>query len=135
VSPPTVAFEVFTDPAPQGSKTTGARKNGTRYTREDNPRTKPFRIAVREAATEAWQGRPPLNGPVELQVICYQRRLTGHFGTGRNAQRLKPSAPSFKATSPDLDKICRAVCDALTGVAFVDDGRVWVERLHTIKVA
>lgn len=119
-----VTFEVYSDPAPQGSKTTWSRKDGSRFTRESSKRVKPFRADVRAAASEAFDGRPAFPGPVELQVICIQRRPASHFGTGRNAGRLKPSAPTLKITSPDLSKIVRAVEDALNGVAFIDDARV-----------
>jgi Holliday junction resolvase RusA-like endonuclease len=37
-----------------------------------------------------------------------------------------------KITAPDLDKLCRAVCDAMTGTVFVNDSRVsqlWCSKL------
>jgi Holliday junction resolvase RusA-like endonuclease len=48
-------------------------------------------------------------------------RPKGHFGTGRNAGRLKPSAPLYVQTNPDVDKLLRAIGDALTQVAITDD--------------
>lgn len=51
-------------------------------------------------------------------------RPKGHWGTGRNADRLKPSAPAWPATKPDVDKLERAVLDALTGVLWADDSQV-----------
>lgn len=53
-------------------------------------------------------------------------RPKGHWGTGRNADRLKPSAPAWPATKPDVDKLERAVLDALTGVLWADDSQVVV---------
>lgn len=36
----------------------------------------------------------------------------------------KPSASPWKATAPDIDKLERALLDALTGVAYADDAQV-----------
>jgi Holliday junction resolvase RusA-like endonuclease len=36
----------------------------------------------------------------------------------------RASAPRLPATRPDIDKLLRAVLDALTGLVFVDDGQV-----------
>lgn len=121
-----IAFTVYADPAPQGSKVTGSRKDGSRFTRESSKHVKPFRAAVRQAAAEAFEraGATAFQGPVELQVVCWYARPASHSGTGRNAGRLKPSAPRYKTSAPDLSKIVRAVEDALNGVAFTDDARV-----------
>jgi crossover junction endodeoxyribonuclease RusA len=118
-----VAFTVHGEPAPQGSKTTGRTKAGANYVREDNPATGPWRIAVAYAATLAMRelDLEPLAGPLELDVAFVFGRPRSHFGTGRNAGRLKPSAPMFCDKRPDLDKLVRAIGDALTGIAVVDD--------------
>jgi crossover junction endodeoxyribonuclease RusA len=44
-----------------------------------------------------------------------------HFGTGRNAEKLKLSAPIYKESAPDLDKLVRAVGDALTQAGVLRD--------------
>ena len=44
---------------------------------------------------------------------------------------LKPSAPRAKATAPDLDKLCRAIGDALTQSGVLRDDALiaeWVAR-------
>ena len=51
-------------------------------------------------------------------------RLKGHYGTGKNAGTLKPSAPLFHTSKPDLDKLVRCIKDALTGIAWKDDAQV-----------
>ena len=48
-----------------------------------------------------------------LQACFWLPRPKGHFGTGKNAGKLKKSAPLYCSTKPDLDKLLRAVCDAL----------------------
>ena len=45
----------------------------------------------------------------------------------RNAGVLKDSAPGGKATAPDLDKLCRALGDALTQSGVLRDDALIVE--------
>lgn len=101
----TVSFVSLGTPAPQGSKTPW----GT----ESNPRTRPWRDTVAHDAREAKNGEP-LEGPLSLHVVFWFPRPKSHFGTGRNAGVLKESAPKFVIAKPDLDKLVRAVGDALT---------------------
>lgn len=64
-------------------------------------------------------------GPVSVDLIFYFTRPKNHYGTGRNASVLKPSAPAVPYGSRnDIDKLCRAVLDAMTELAFKDDGQV-----------
>lgn len=62
--------------------------------------------------------------PIVLEMVFYRPRPAGHFGTGRNADVLKDSAPPAPSTKPDVDKLARAVLDALKSVAWHDDGQV-----------
>lgn len=119
-----VTLTLHGEPAPQGSKTVGTTKTGRAYVREDNPALEPWRNAVAGAAVAAMAGRPPLAGELELDVVFVFARPKAHYGTGRNAGRLKPSAPAYCAKRPDVDKLCRAIGDALTGIVFVDDAQV-----------
>lgn len=98
--------------------------------REDNPRTRPWRATVASEAAAAWGGRPLHVAPVVVEATFVFPRPKVHFGTGRNASRLKPSAPIWCATQPDGDKLARAVGDALTGVVLRDDSQIvaWTIR-------
>lgn len=116
-------------PAPQGSKIR------TNYgVRDDNPATKPFRDIVTAEAltarkTAGWEPRP---GPVVVDVVFTMPRPRGHYGTGRNATKVKASAPSHPATKPDSDKLGRAVLDGLDDAGvYLDDGQVF--DLHIVK--
>lgn len=114
-----IAFKVAGVPAPQGSKT--RTKWGVR---EDNPATKPWRSAVAWEATVAMQKQEPLTGPLELAVTFYFPRPKSHYGTGKNADRLKDTAPTWCATKPDTDKLIRAIGDAITGIVCRDDSQI-----------
>lgn len=115
----TLYFVVHGVPAPQGSKTR------TRYgMREDNPRTEPWRNAVAAAASKAMLGQPPLTGPVRMTAVFRFPRPRSHYRTGRHAGQLRPSAPVHHGQSPDLDKLCRAIFDAISGIAIRDDALI-----------
>lgn len=69
-------------------------------------------------------GPTPWSGPVAVRLWFYRLRGKGHYGTGRNERELKPSAPAYPTTSPDIDKLTRLVLDSLTSVVYVDDAQV-----------
>jgi len=69
-------------------------------------------------------GRELLSGPVQVKVEFVFPRPKAHFGTGRNAGSLKASAPSYVSTTPDLDKLARALGDALKGIVLRDDSQI-----------
>jgi crossover junction endodeoxyribonuclease RusA len=127
-----LAFPVFGTPAPQGSK----RHVGHGVMVESgSARLKPWREAVKTAALDAideteWQ---TLTGPVHLLLIFQVARPLGHFGTGRNAALLKPSAPLWPGVRPDLDKLTRSTCDALKDAGVYRDDSL-VVMLDVSKV-
>jgi len=68
-----------------------------------------WRSAIALSAKRA--GARPERNPVAINLIFMQLRP-------KTVKRPEPSVP------PDLDKLIRAVLDALTSVAYVDDGQV-----------
>lgn len=84
--------------------------------------------AVRERAVESVGAHGPMyiDAPLEVGLVFRIERPRGHFGTGRNAARLKPDAPEHPHVKPDIDKLARATLDALTGVLYDDDARIAV---------
>ena len=69
-------------------------------------------------------GKQVKTGPLELRVTFVFTRPKGHYGSGRNEGRLKPSAPLYVRTRPDVDKLVRAVADAITGIVCRDDSQL-----------
>jgi Holliday junction resolvase RusA-like endonuclease len=135
--PQRVAFFVRGKPQPAGSKRAfPIRRKGGGVgvaVTDDNPRTKGWQGEVGYAgalAMEAIAMAVPWDGPLGLAVRFTLRRPKGHFGTGRNARMLKPSAAPWPTTKPDASKLVRAIEDALTGVVWTDDAQV-VEQLAT----
>lgn len=90
-----------------------------------------FRADARAAAADS-----PIveTGPIEMEVEFVLPRPASHYGSGRNSDKLKPSAPKWHSGSRgDWDKYGRAASDALTGVCWRDDGqlaRVLVEKRY-----
>jgi len=63
-------------------------------------------------------------GGVSLSLLFIMPRPKSHYGTGKNSQNLKMSAPTFHTSTPDLDKLIRCVKDALKGIVYKDDSQV-----------
>lgn len=118
-----VSFTVYGVPAPQGSKTV-ANSGGKSWVRDDNPKTEPWRNAVAAQATEAMHGRAPFAGPTRLEATFAFARPRSHFRTGKHAGQLRPNAPVYCDRRPDLDKLLRAIGDALSGIVIADDARL-----------
>jgi crossover junction endodeoxyribonuclease RusA len=114
-------FFVPGDPAPQGSK----RYLGDGRMVESSKRVASWRADVRRAAEAAMTPRHEALWavPVAVELDFYLSRPKSHFGTGRNAQKIKESAPNWPGR-PDVDKLARAVLDALTGLVIADDSAV-----------
>ena len=84
---------------------------------------KSWRSAVAIAGYKAMAGRELFSGPLYVELTLIRVRGPGHFGQGRNAGRLLPSAPAFPAVKPDVIKLTRSTEDALTNVVWRDDSR------------
>lgn len=64
-------------------------------------------------------------GPVQCQLNFTLPRPKSHFGTGRNADRLKPNVPDWHGKKPDADNLAKAVMDAMSAAGvWQDDAQV-----------
>ena len=84
---------------------------------------------------EAYAGKHRPDKPSKKAIVLTARfliiRPKGHYGTGRNAKELNRLASRFPTGNRDLDKLARAIGDALTGIFYADDSQV--VDLFTIK--
>jgi crossover junction endodeoxyribonuclease RusA len=103
------------EPAPQGSK----RHVGNGRMIEASKKVKPWRFAVSQAALET--NEPITDRPVMVQITFMFNRPKSHYNS---KGQLKPTAPLYKQTKPDLDKLCRSTLDGLTNVLLKDDSQV-----------
>jgi Holliday junction resolvase RusA-like endonuclease len=135
-----IAFTVPGIAAPAGSKKGFYNAKARRVVIvDDSKRSRPWKAQVSEAAAEAmtFNGddgtsgyRPLLEGPLHLELIFHVNRPKGHYGSGRNADKVKPGAPWAPTVKPDLLKLARAVEDALSGLVYRDDAQIVVETLQ-----
>ena len=118
-------------PRPQGSlKIMTSATTGRAFARNSDT-TVAHRNLVVGVLAEAWQD-DPLDVPVQLETWFYLPRPKSHYGTGRNADVLKPSAPAVPTTKPALDKMLRLVGDAMSVAGVVRDDSV-IATAHAYK--
>lgn len=107
--------------APEGSHRYVGYRGGRPVVAHDNPRLAGWRTIVARAANDAaraagWASQ--YDGPVAVQAHFYLPRPK------------RPRFPDHAATKPDLDKLARAVGDALAapGGILLEDSRIvtWV---------
>jgi len=116
-------------PVPQGSMR--LVQGGSRMI-HSNPNTRAWRATVAAHAiaeiihTERrGQGTWPATGPVTLIVKFHFPRPRNHYRTGKFAHLLRAVAPREMWVGPDLDKLVRAIGDALVDAcAIVDDKQI-----------
>lgn len=129
----TLAFTVLGTPQPAGSKKGYVNpKTGKVIITDAAKGSRPWKQQVAGEALARTNGTP-FAGPVELALTFFVARPKAHYGTGRNAAKLKPTAPRYPTTRPDATKLLRAVEDALTGIVYADDAQVinqYVSKLY-----
>lgn len=123
---------VYGSAQPAGSKRAlpFAGKAGGRAMMVDaNKKARPWKDLVAQEAGLAMDERPLMEGSLVMELCFYRARPKGHFGSGRNSEQLKPSAPRFPAVKPDVLKLARAVEDALEGIVYRNDAQICEERI------
>jgi crossover junction endodeoxyribonuclease RusA len=93
-----------------------------------NPKSREWKNVVAFTARQAYRGEL-LRGPLHVRLLFFRPRPKSHFGTGKNAAVLKPSADEYPTSKPDVLKLARGVEDALTGIVWGDDAQIVVEGL------
>jgi len=131
VAPHCIKLRFLGEPASQGSKV--QTKWGAM--REVSKKLQPWRASIQYACEQQYKG-DPITEPVALDVTFVFPRPKGHFSTAKGKEdQLKASAPVHYTKTPDLDKCCRALNDALTvkcgGNVLSDDSQV--VELNSIK--
>lgn len=115
-------IRVHGTPAGQGSKSYKGRWGGKPILADSNEKALiPWRDAVRSEAQRALEAGavPILEGPIRLRADVLMPRPKAHFRGGKQAHLLRPDAPLWCSQTPDIDKVARSICDALT------DAGVW----------
>lgn len=93
-----------------------------------NRKSTPWKKYVHDCVI-ASPGWGQIEGPLELHLDFVLRRPQGHYGTGKNSESVRASAPGWPAVKPDVLKLARGVEDALTGLLYRDDAQIVREQL------
>jgi crossover junction endodeoxyribonuclease RusA len=103
---------------PKGSARAFMPKNGKfPVVTSDNPRVRSWQHLVADAASR-------VIGETRWRMLDTAVRVTVAFHLPRPRKFQRQAAPVAHLTNPDVDKLVRAVFDALTQVAWVDDRQV-----------
>jgi Holliday junction resolvase RusA-like endonuclease len=66
----------------------------------------------------------PLLGPVMVTLTFKFSRPLSHYGTGKNAGKLKANAPYWHTKKPDRDNLDKMCLDAMSKVFWHDDSQI-----------
>ena len=121
-------FVAFGTPKAAGSKR-GFVLPGTKRViiTDDNPKSRPWKNQVAQAAGLAMDGRQLFNGPLSVEMRFMVARPKGHFG--KNGLNATGRASPYPAKKPDALKLARGVEDAMSGVVYRDDAQIVHEVL------
>jgi len=105
-------------PAPQGSK----RHVGNGRMIESSPKLLPWRTKIADTVVACgWANHPLNDGAVRVVLDFIMPRPKYHF----LKSGLRANAPTRHTVTPDIDKLARAVLDALTNAGvWRDDAQV-----------
>ncbi len=115
----TVHFTIPGDPQTQGN----LRRSPAGGLYESNKKLGGWRARASLAGSEAMKGHRLIDGPVRLTLRFVLTRPAGHYTSKRELSAEGKRHP-YPDRQPDLDKLERAVGDALTGVVWKDDARI-----------
>ena len=131
----TFSFEVLAEP--KGQPRPKFCRRGAFVHTYNPPSADAWKKAVKISATVAGLKEKRLAGPIGLELVFRIPRPLSHFGSGKNANTLKPASPvGWHTQKPDLDNVEKVLKDALSDVgAWEDDcqvcscvkSKVWVD--------
>ncbi len=127
-----LTFQVGGVPAPQGSKRAFIRAGRPVIVDTNHDRLALWRNDVVVAGERARRSRPTITDPVAVDLVFTFPRPRSHYGSGRNATLLRRGAPHHHTTTPDIDKLARAVNDALVIAGVIADDKQ-ISDLHASK--
>jgi Holliday junction resolvase RusA-like endonuclease len=74
----------------------------------------------------------PFSNPLALTICYFMPRPKQHYGTGKNAGKLKDNAPIWCSKKPDLDNLVKFLTDAMNKIFFYDDSQIC--KLTAMKI-
>jgi len=127
-----VTFFVPGVPRPGGSKRVFLnKKTGKAMVTDSCKKNKDWRSAVANQAMIAYREAPRMD-VLRVTFVFFMPRPKGHYGTGRNFNVLKASAPNLHTSQPDVTKLIRSTEDALTGILWRDDSQIAMQEARKV---
>ena len=84
-----------------------------------------WRRAIADAAWTYRLQQEPYTGPLWVETHFYLPRPQSHYRGNDRTRDLKANAPKYPSRKPDIDKLARAVLDAITDAGlWHDDAQV-----------
>lgn len=111
---------------PQGKGRPKASTRGGFVKMYTPAKTRAYEEEIAAEARKAMAGRPPLIGPVAVEMQMFHSIRKSWSKAKREAAYLGRIVPTIKV---DADNCLKAFCDALNGVAWIDDVQVVDVRL------
>lgn len=108
------------DPVPQGSMR-AFPSGGMAHTNKNQL------MGFRSDVATQWGTAPMREGAIHITCVFTFARPKSHYlpaNRNRLHAALRTDAPTVHIKQPDVDKLIRAVLDALTGRAYADDAQV-----------
>lgn len=125
-----ILFKVCGDPVAQGRPRFASKGRGGKplpFVRTYDPKkSRDWKEDVRLQAITC-QADTLLQGALKMNLTFILQRPKGHYGK----KGLRPSAPFYHITKPDLDNMVKGIKDALSGVCYERDQQIC--ELHADK--
>ena len=99
----------------------GGRAISQNYTPKNSP-VNAYKAAVQLVAQQAYDG-PPIDGPVAIDVLFVLPRPKS------KTWKTKPMPRAPHTGKPDIDNLYKAFVDALCGLTFTDDSRIFAASI------
>lgn len=129
-----LSFRVYGLPRPGGSKKAFyIKKLGRSVVVDSSKHIKTWKGEVKDAALKV-APETPYDEPLRVSVTFLMPRPKAHFRTGKHEGELKPETPKYHTKMPDALKLMRGTEDALTGIIWKDDSRIYreiIEKVYT----
>lgn len=86
-----------------------------------------YMVALKLTCSAAMRGRPPLSGPIMLDV-----QATYPWPKSMTARKRQQPGSQWRTSRPDLDNVGKIIADALNAVAWLDDSQICCTTLRKL---
>lgn len=121
-----IEFFIPSTPVPQGRPR--FVKRGKTSVAYDPAKSRDYKSWVRTCGLKAMaevQATPYQRDiPLCMRLEIYIHRPRGHYGSGRNKEQLKDSAPRMPTTKPDCSNVQKGIEDALESICYEADQQI-----------